>query len=144
MRTTRALVLLLAIGASLTACSSGETQPVSAAVAPTPGAAQTTNAAAEPASAITAPAAEDVVINGSNTKQTQAVRGQNIEVAGDENTAMFTGHCGELSVMGSGNVVVLENVKTINVTGDNNTITWRGSAPTLTNLGQHNVIERAK
>ena len=147
MRNKSAFVLVLAIGASLTACSSGETRSevsVSDTVPSSTGdASPTTNPTPASNSTTPAPSAEDVVINGSKVVQTQALQGQNIEVTGDGNTATFTGHSNEFSVTGSDNVVVLENVKAIEVTGDNNTITWRGSTPTITNLGQHNVIERA-
>ncbi|WP_139920928.1 DUF3060 domain-containing protein [Hymenobacter sp. DG01] len=139
MRSKSIVILLLVVATGLGACSQADTQqnePKAEDVSlVTPAA---TAATATPKTA------EDVVINGSNTVQTQALRGQNIEVTGDGNTATFTGHSQEFSITGSDNVVVLENVKAIDVTGDNNTVTWRGSMPTITNLGQHNVIERAK
>ncbi|GAB3290469.1 DUF3060 domain-containing protein [Hymenobacter tenuis] len=146
MRSKSILVLLVATAASLNACSSGESRSeVSDTVPPSTGnASQPINTAAETNHATTAPSAEDVVMNGSSLVQTQALRGQNVEVTGDGNTATFTGHSQEFSITGSDNVVVLENVKAIEVTGDNNSVTWRGSTPTVTNLGQHNVIERAK
>ncbi|TGE06304.1 DUF3060 domain-containing protein [Hymenobacter fodinae] len=133
------IILLMAAGIGLGACSQGNTQQEVSTADNVSRATPTAKAATA-----TPKTAEDVVINGNNTVQTQAVSGQNIEVTGDSNTATFTGHSQEFNLTGSDNVVVLENVKTIEVTGDNNTVTWRGSTPTVTNLGQHNVIERAK
>jgi hypothetical protein len=86
----------------------------------------------------------DVTITGDNTAETRALNGQDVQVVGSGNKATFTGRCGEITVMGAGNQVAVENVTSLNLVGSNNTVTWRGKEPEINNLGQNNRVVQAK
>jgi hypothetical protein len=86
-------------------------------------------------------------------------------IMGNENTITFTGKCGDISVMGNKNTVIIATAAGVSVTGNENTVTvdtvaklattgskntvsWKkaasGDKPTTRNTGKDNKITQAK
>ena len=75
------------------------------------------------------------------TQSHACTEGENIDVGGTNNDVTLTGKCGEVTVAGLENTVVLETAASIDVSGKNNEVTWSKGEPKVTRSGTNIAIK---
>lgn len=80
--------------------------------------------------------------NGIGQTQSHAcTEGENIDVGGTNNDVTLTGRCGEVTVGGLENTVIIEAAASIDVSGKNNEVTWSKGEPKVTRSGTNLVVK---
>lgn len=67
--------------------------------------------------------------------------GENVDVGGTNNEVTLTGRCGEVTVAGLENTVILEAAASIDVSGKHNEVTWSKGEPKVTRSGSNRVVK---
>jgi len=93
-------------------------------------------------STATPPPGGNLTVTGISENRTIACNDGVVTVSGITNTIVLTGHCASLTVVGSKNVVTVDNADTINASGIENQITFHAGSPNVRNSGISNVVQQ--
>ena len=91
-------------------------------------------------------AAEDLALLGSGVTETHDCAGGAIQIAGGNNVYRFTGACGDLEILGSGNSIAVELApgSDIQIVGSGNAVEYSvaggGPMPDVNSVGGDNVV----
>lgn len=89
-----------------------------------------------------------LTIQTDKSQQTLVCDNQDIVIRGRDNMITLTGTCESLEVLGSDNMIRVEQVEAIAVDGDDNMVTWQqgvdADTPTITNTGTDNRIQQGR
>jgi hypothetical protein len=81
-----------------------------------------------------------VVLKGSNQNVDRTIRGEPVEVEGNNNRIVLSGTVETLSVSGSNNIISVDSVKKVVFTGSNNVLSYHGTAPQVEDRAANNVL----
>jgi hypothetical protein len=81
-----------------------------------------------------------VILKGSNQNVDKTMRGESVDVEGNNNRIVLSGTVETLSVNGSNNSISVDSVRKVVFTGSNNILSYHGIAPQVEDRAANNVL----
>jgi hypothetical protein len=81
-----------------------------------------------------------VILKGSNQNVDRTMRGEPVEVEGNNNRIALSGAVETLSVSGSNNIISVDSIRKVVFTGSNNILSYHGTAPQVEDRAANNVL----